>query len=190
MNRVLIFVLSIHTFVSSCSRTTPSKEETAKEVVKTWLGKTIQLPPDVTPSIHGITPVNNFSVPKPFKILVYVDSAGCTSCSLRIDLWKNYIEEANSKMAGKVDFMFYFNPKKFDVVPDMLKHEDFTYPVYLDNRDRLNKINNLPTVMMYQSFLLDSENKVLLVGNPTLRTSIWDLYKKQIQGELVMKKAQ
>ena len=34
--------------------------------------------------------------------------------------------------------------------------------------------------MSYQCFLLDKDNKVVMIGNPTLNPAIWDLYKQTV----------
>jgi hypothetical protein len=41
--------------------------------------------------------------------------------------------------------------------------------------------------MEYQCFLLDSNNKGLMIGNPTLNPKIWELYKQTIAGEVTAK---
>jgi len=43
-------------------------------------------------------------------------------------------------------------------------------------------LNRFPIQTQYQCFLLDKDNKVLMVGNPVLNYEIWKLYKEQIFG--------
>jgi hypothetical protein len=40
-----------------------------------------------------------------YKVLLYVDSVGCTSCKLRLWDWKALIAEADSAFAGKLSFL-------------------------------------------------------------------------------------
>jgi hypothetical protein len=41
-------------------------------------------------------------------------------------------------------------------------------------------LNHFPSQPELQSFLLDKDNKVLLIGNPVLNPKVWDLYKQII----------
>jgi hypothetical protein len=61
------------------------------------------------------------------------------------------------------------------------------YPVFIDEKNEINRLNHFPTLMEYQCFLLDKDNKVLLIGNPTLNLRIWEMYKQVITGEITNK---
>ena len=62
----------------------------------------------------------------------------------------------------------------------MLRRDNFKQAVYIDNKNKLDNANNLPDNMSYQCFLLDKDNKVVMIGNPTLNPAIWDLYKQTV----------
>jgi hypothetical protein len=121
---------------------------------------------------------------KPYKMLVYTDSTGCTSCKLRLDVWKDLMKDADTSMHGNVEFLFYFYPKNKYVLRDLLKRENFKNQVYVNDHDELNQINKFPADMDYQCFLLDKDNKVLTVGNPSFNPDIWALDKKIINGKI------
>jgi hypothetical protein len=93
------------------------------------------------------------------------------------------IEEVETQMSGQVSFHFYFQPKNEKELKFLLKRDNFSQAVYIDNENKLNAANKLPDNVDYQCFLLDKDNKVLLIGNPTLNPKIWDLYKQTISGE-------
>ena len=66
---------------------------------------------------------------------------------------------------------------------DLYKSNGFRHPVFIDNGNEgneIDRINKFPSTPEYQCFLLDKDNKVLLVGNPSLASGIWFLYKKII----------
>ncbi|MDR0603427.1 MAG: DUF1573 domain-containing protein [Bacteroidales bacterium] len=154
----------------------------ARRIVKEWTGKTV-LFPDINAkyiagddSLQCISEIDTTFAR--YKVLIYVDSAGCTSCKLRLYAWKAYMQELNTG----VDFMFYFQlvtPRKR--LWNLLKRDQFTHPVYIDNK---NEFRNLNKLSKYLCFLLDSSNKVLLVGDPTNNPQIKELYKKVITGEI------
>jgi len=159
------------------------KGEKPAEVVNEWIGKEISFPPLSTCAVLGKYAACDIKVPRPYRVLIYTDSVGCTSCDLRIDIWKTLMKEADTFAKGKVDFLFYFNPKKNEDLSELFKRENFRNLVYMDLKDDLNKSNRFPKSMEYQCFLLDEHNKVLAVGNPTMNGNVWELYKKTIKGD-------
>jgi hypothetical protein len=118
-----------------------------------------------------------------YKILLYVDSLGCTSCRLKLlSTWKKIIEESDTVFGRKPEFVFFFQSKKAGEkdLQDNLKLHGFRHPVPFDKGNEIGQLNNFPSDPEYQCFLLDSDNKVLIVGNPSLNLGIWTLFKKVI----------
>lgn len=161
--------------VVSCEKN--NSKVTAQKIVAEWMGKAIMLPDDISSIYMGIDTVVE-TKQTPYRILVYTDSTGCVSCKLSLSIWKYYMSEIDSILPGQVDFQFYFQPKNLKEIIRLLKLNNFTHPIYVDQCGEINKLNNLPSEMKYQCFLLDSQNTVLSIGNPTLNPKIWDLYKQ------------
>lgn len=67
----------------------------------------------------------------------------------------------------------------------MLKSSSFSFPVCIDEEDRVNKLNNFPKEMAFQTFLLDNDNKVIAMGNPILNPQIKELYLRIIGGKVM-----
>ena len=68
-----------------------------------------------------------------------------------------------------------------------LRVERFKHPICIDEGDYLNKLNHFPTDMAFQTFLLNSDNKVLAIGNP-INPKVKELYLKIIQSEKIGRK--
>lgn len=66
---------------------------------------------------------------------------------------------------------------------NILKRDNFTHPVCLDEEDAFNKLNKLPADMMFQTFLLDKDNRVVAIGNPIHNPKVKELYLKIILGD-------
>ena len=147
------------------------KTTQADRIAKEWIGKTIQFP-------KGDSILNMGS--KEFKILLYTDSTGCTRCKSRLDIWQSYIEE----LGNQVNFLFYFHPKDEESLLSMFRFEMFDHHVFIDDDDKLNKLNKFSNNSMFQCFLLDKNDRVLAIGNPVHNSKIWDLYKQIIVGEI------
>jgi len=79
-----------------------------KEIVKIvgeWIGKEIQFPDAVPCYVAGKATQSEFCddwFQKDFKILMYVDSVGCSGCRLKLFEWKQLMEEADSLFSSKI----------------------------------------------------------------------------------------
>lgn len=118
----------------------------------------------------------------PYKVLVYVDSAGCTGCKLQLIKWKQFIRKVDSLGGGAVPFLFVIHPKNLAEIRELLQRDRFDRPVCIDTADRLNRANRFPSVFRFQTFLLDKDNRVVLIGNPVHNPAIADLYLDRLGG--------
>ena len=109
--RVLLFL----TLCSVCSCSEGRRHKVAaKSVVTEWAGKKILLPapyPCYSVGISTATSKCTKLLESDYKVLLYVDSVGCTSCKLRLLDWQALIAEADNTFAGKLSFLFFFYPK-------------------------------------------------------------------------------
>lgn len=92
------------------------------------------------------------------------------------------MNDSDSIFSKEPEYMFLFQPKKKDEkeIQFIIKQYGFRHPVFIDRENKINKLNNFPSKTEHQCFLLDKDNKVLIVGNPSLNPGIWTLYKKVI----------
>jgi hypothetical protein len=179
-NTTFIFFL-ILPVLFSCKKDV--HKQTIEQVVNEWTGKTVEFPKeDILCKVMGRDTLAPELFQKPYKILLYVDSTGCTSCKLRMPEWKRIIEEADSIAPGQIGFLFFFNPKSLKELDFLMKRDRFDYPVFVDENNKMDQLNHFPGEMSFQSFLLDRENKVLVIGNPSMNPRVWELYKQQITG--------
>ena len=180
-DRYLIILILL---LSSCINEDSRSMQSARQIIAQWTGREIQFPAEVHCFSSGrettcIDPAN-----QNYKILLYVDSVGCTSCRLQLPEWKQLIAEADSLFSGGVDFLFFFQPKKQNEkeLQFVFRQNGFQYPVFIDTNNEVGRLNKFPSKAEYQCFLLDGDNKVLLIGNPSVNTGIWQLFKKYIAG--------
>ncbi len=175
---VIVVLIGIYIFAFyGCNNDT--NRSNAERVVYQWHGKTITIPNDIKLTNHGS---NSSEIPiqTPYKILLYVDSAGCSSCKLNLSQWDDYIKEIDSIAPGKVQFEFWFAEWDSNEITTMLEVEGFKHPVFIDEENRINKLNGFPEQMEYQCFLLNSENEVIMIGNPILINAVKEVYMNVI----------
>ena len=167
-----------------------SQKEKITALVKEWQGKQIKFPKDPTFTKY-VTDTTDFQIPtKGHKVLIYVDSLGCTSCKLQLAKWKEFIAYTDSATGGNVPFLFFIHSKNVDETKYLLKIDEFDYPICIDDTDQLNKLNTFPSNSIFQTFLLDADNKVVVLGNPIHNLSVKELYIKEITGKHTKQTAQ
>lgn len=175
-------IILLPLWCASCNDNNPRKE--IQKIVKEWVGKTVLLPQDIQPTSYSCDTVcDPAKSKKPFRILNFTDSIGCTSCKLKLLTWNAYVREIDTTLADKVDFLFYFHPQNERELGLILRADGFELPFYIDRENEIDRLNGFPKNQACQCFLLDSTNKVLLVGNPTHKPRLWELYKEIISGK-------
>ena len=171
--------LLLFLFLCSCSE---SREEAVYRLVKEWTRKEIKLPEHSVFTVQGKDTVDFTFQDADYKVLVYVDSIGCTSCKLQLDRWKKVIKEITEETGQDSPVLFFFHPKDMKELRYLTRRDSFTYPVCFDEKDELNALNRFPSDMTFQTFLLDKENRVVSVGNPVHNPKVKELYLKHITG--------
>ena len=177
---VLAGIISFSFCFTSCQKN--KRKEEALKIVREWTGKEIKFPKE----LNFISMANDTTCVDVqndnFKILLYVDSLGCTSCRFNLSEWKKIMQESDTALIRKPEFIFIFQTKTGDEkeLQSLLRKNRFLHPVLIDKNNEIEKINKFPSNPEYQCFLLNKDNKVLLIGNPSLVSGIWILYKRVI----------
>lgn len=179
--RNLIFIL-IALCLYSCKKT---DKEKINYLVQEWSNKEIFYPNAMNFTVLGND--TNLLLKSEYKIISYVDSIGCTSCKLRLVQWKEFIGQLDS--IGDIQVLLFMHPKNKNELIYILKRDNFVYPICIDENDSLNKLNHFPSDMMFQTFLLDKNNKVLAIGNPVHNSNVKELYLNIIQGKNISREA-
>lgn len=159
------------------------KKDEIKHLVTEWQGKEIRFPQEMVFTRFTTDTVDFPLSASSHKILVFVDSIGCTSCKLQLHRWKELIQYTDSITQGTVPFLFFFQSNDKKEIRYLLKKDNFDLPICLDQSDKLNRLNHFPADGKFQTFLLDKNNKVVVIGNPIHNPNIRELYLKEISGK-------
>lgn len=170
-------ILSLFLVVSFCACNHPDQKK-VKKLVDEWQGKEILFPDNSVFTYYGKDTVPGFPAGSGYKILMYVDTTGCMSCRLQLERWSQWIAYLDTASAFPVSYLFYFHPKDPAELSDLLKYKSFHLPVCIDTDDRLNRLNRFPKEFRFQTFLLDTNNRVKVIGNPVDNMLVRDLYLK------------
>ena len=172
-----LYILLLLSLLTACKK---NNKEKFTQLVQEWQGKEIVFPEKMV-FTRFVTEQVEYQIPETaYKILIYVDSTGCTSCKLQLPKWKELIAYTDSITNNSIPFIFVFQSKDDKELRYILKRDNFDRPVCIDRNSQLDKLNKFPQDITFQTFLLDRDNKVKVIGNPVHNLAVKDLYLKQI----------
>ena len=144
-------MLILTTLLSLCTSCRESDQERVARLVQEWQGKEIVFPEGLV-FTRFVKDTVDYRIPESdYKVLVYVDSVGCTSCKLQLHKWKSFIAHVDSATGGNVPFLFFFQSKDDKELRYLLKRDNFNRPVCIDHANRMNAKNNFPQDMTFQT---------------------------------------
>jgi len=115
-----------------------------------------------------------------YKILTYI-SGGCHACYININRWKSLIDSL--KLYG-IPVLFYISVDDINYFKKILYPEiKFKYPFIVDTLNLFymkNKLYNYDNFHFY-TFMVDKNNKIILIGNPAMSVRVKNLYFKTIK---------
>lgn len=179
-NSFLLKLVLLLPLIYSCHDT---KRNQIISLLQEWKGKEIIFPKESIISIQNSDKINQLFTDSEYKILTYIDSAGCTDCKLKLFLWNEFKHTVDSLNGMNVSFIFYSNMRNKNELERLIRRDNFACPIYLDIHDQFYQLNNISTDITYQTFLLDKSNKVIAIGNPIHNPQIKKLYLNIIQGK-------
>ena len=130
-----------------------------------WINRPITINHDMQYTVYGLDTVdyNHYDNAK-YKMFVYVDSLGCTSCNLELHKLKKFLNLLDERMDIKLPVLLYFNNMNVNKITTLLRSYRYNDPVYIDlNGYMANKYEFTEDL---SAFLLDSLGNVKLIGYP------------------------
>ncbi len=181
VKRSVFFCLLFGVFISCVD----SEKLRIAHVVNKWNGRTISFPPDLTFTILGRDTIADFLENRDYSIITYVDSTGCVSCNLQLIEWKKFINELNFCTDKIIPVLFIVHPKARKDIVALLASYNYVYPVCIDDQDAFNRLNKIPKDRDFQTFLLDREDRVIVIGNPIHNLKVKELYLSSILSDSI-----
>lgn len=176
----LLMVVLVAWIFSSCKMT---ESERLEVLLQQWNGKEISFPKNLPFMEYGEKRVDFDMSRGKYKIVHYVDSAGCTSCKLNLKQWDEFISYMDSVTGHAVPCLFYIHTKQKRELKIALKENGFDYPVCLDMGNEFYRLNKFPMTPLLQTFLLDADNRIIGMGDPVRNPRIKELYLNLINGK-------
>lgn len=119
----------------------------------------------------GLTPMEELPMPeKPLTLVAWIN-ADCSLCSIRMDTWSQLIkrhrwdESVNIRFVGK-------SYSRANLAYQIEEATQFPYPIYHDSENKFFEVNGISERPLLQAFLLDQDEKVVWVGNPSVDSTL------------------
>lgn len=173
------YLILLLIFLSLFNCSSYKEKEYINKIVHEWKNKKIIFPEYTQVKILGKDTICSDLQTKNIKILIYIDSIGCTACKLNFYDWNEKIKSLSD--INDLVFLFYIHSKDYKNFTNTLKGEGFNYPIFYDTQNKLATTNHFPKDQRFNTFLLNNENKVQLIGNPLGNKGMWELYIKEIK---------
>ena len=126
------------------------------------------------------TPFERTFLEAPIKIVFFVD-AECNTCLLQIDFFFNFVTEFN-RLGYSVPILLYARSSDehsfISYIYSSWPESEGCFWIY-DADLEFIRVNELRHFVL-QTLLLDSNNQILLMGNPQFNDELKKLYKKTI----------
>ena len=181
---ILIFIIVNFSFCDNTFKETKETKET-EEIVTQWMGATFLLPETSEILYKDSLYYNSEVINNNAKLKIVTLLRGeCSSCVKDLSRWDKFYQFINSKK--EVELMYYLYTQDVNLFRKyMYKSIIHQYPLIIDKKFKFVKMNELPRRnKQFQTFLLDSDNRVLLVGNPINNEKLMKLYKQEINKRL------
>lgn len=119
-----------------------------------------------------------YDAQKTVKIATYIDG-NCEVCINHLKDWASFIDNNKDDLDG-VDLLFFVHAYDYSSFEYLVKDLFFAYPVIYDANEEYSRRNRLLDTD-YQTFLLDENNEIRLVGIPIKNRELAKLYIQEIQ---------
>ena len=149
------------------------------DIVQKWQGKTIIFPDTLDIKVQGKEAILDDSIQPTYFILNYIDTSDCLSCDLKLYEWQLLQKELDS-LNINVDILFVVWTNQYDNLEHQQRVNKCMIPCVYDSKNNIANINEFPTESYLHTFLLDSMDQVLLLGNPINNESIRKLYIEEM----------
>ena len=170
MRKVIISICFLLCF--SCH----SEKRQAMRIVKEWHGKEIVFPASLQPKILTRDTICTDLLEKKYKVVLHVDSTGCSECKLQLYAWKKFMEEFQT-CSDSLAFIYVIQNKNIRKIAILCRQNKFNYPIFYDLDGEMDKINKLHKNEKYRCFLLDQDNRIKVLGNPINNLAIKEMYQ-------------
>ncbi len=120
-----------------------------------------------------------------YTVLRYVKPLSCTSCQLKMDIWKRYRDRITDKFGDKVNIMFIVEAASPSEVKTLMRVHGFEAQTHVDTAGVFIRDNeDVEPLGRDVVMLLDSDKTIRFIGDPSKSYKADSVYNGIISGRL------
>ena len=168
----MIFLTITVSLLTSCQG-----ENRVIEEVKDMYGRKIAFvrPYSSIPSSRTLALDSTMS--KDIKVVSYLENFSCTDCAL--NKLVNRIEIINS-IDKDLGYLIVIRTNDVDELTKHIENKGISHPIMCYQSDAFKVENKLDVLARNRTFLLDKNDRIVLVGEPFNNEALLNLYKKAV----------
>lgn len=148
---------------------------TLNREVKAFIGREILFSDNLQFCSNGTDMGQEFFDGARFKIINYIDTAGCEECKLHLFDWGRLQRGLDTLDLGiKICFIVWSSNLKS--IEQLSRIHRFNLPIFSDSIGVFLNSNPIPLISGFRTCLVDSCNRVVLVGSPLYNNTLLKLY--------------
>ena len=181
MYRISIFFALIIWALLCCACNSGDHTNKLADELRMFMGTAIEFPDNMLIKGHDGQIPDTTLLHRPFKMVIYMDQKGCESCKLQalVPVHVFTLENRPHKNFGVVVIL---NPSHIESAEHFLEEMRFRQTVFYDLDGSFERLNlHLPKNERFRTFLLNEDNKVVLVGNPIRNANLRKLYLEALK---------
>lgn len=124
--------------------------------------------------------------PSDFTIVAYYDSVGCTGCRMKLPYWNEFMNSIDSVNEGyDIQLILIINADNDAKISELINKSGYKHTLLIDEKDIFNKVNGLAVDYNLRTFLLDSDDRILAIGNPVDNAPLGKVYSDIIGNKML-----
>ena len=189
VTHILIFSCIVIIFILNQCTSSKNQEtkKNIKEKIEKITGKTVKIKPDSTFILHRnkTHSLSDYNLDNGNPKIVSRIYGDCHVCTHALQKWeKSKIIRKYDTLGVKTLFYIFSDSYKY-FKKQMYPKITLSHPLIIDTTNAFLRDNSfIGAKKKYRTLLLDSNNKVILVGNPVRNEKLMKLYKKEINKRL------
>lgn len=175
VNLILIQIILL-SLISCIDQNIKERENEIEATVKKFYMKKIIFPDSLFVYNRNTVIIMDSTMIKdrPFKILTFI-SGECTPCIQKLFEWETFHNELEK--FNNVQIFFVIQSVDHEYFIHMFKQEiPYNYLLLFDPDNEFFNNNKLPREKLFQTMLLNIENKIIITGNPIYNKELKELY--------------
>lgn len=179
--KVLLSLLFVFLLFASCVN--KNNEDAHKKLPnENLIGSVLNIPDTLHYLFNGTIKEYIYSNKNEIKLITRI-WGDCSSCIDSLSKWEYFVSKERHTKDFRL-YIFVYTSRYYYFERNIYPRINLNYPLIIDKNDKLSAINNFDLNIKYSTFLLDSNNRIILTGNPIYSKKLMELYKQEINKRL------